>query len=356
MSVRTWVEDRVPTDLTHLDAAGAGRPSRQVLEAQVQHLQREAQVGSYVAESEVDLGPGRAALAAGVALGAADVFFAEGAAAAFGCLLDAWPLAPGARIGTVPGEFGGHARLLAARARQRGWAVVELPVDALGRVTDLPARLDLVTLPLVASHRGVLQPMGSVLGAGVPVVLDVAQALGQVQVPAGAAAYVGTSRTWLCGPRGVGFGAVAPAWQGGLAEAVTLKQVEAQAMARYDSAEANVAGRVGLAVAARTWSPALLPLVHAAAQAARVLLEEAGGWRVVEPVEEPTGITTLRHATADPVRTRAALLAEGLLVGAVPRHRAADLAGPLLRVSTAAWATPGDLERLADALDRCTAR
>jgi hypothetical protein len=56
------------------------------------------------------------------------------------------------------------------------------------------------------------------------------------------------------------------------------------------------------------------------------------------------------------VAVRAALLAEGLLVGAVPQHRAAELDGPVLRVSTAAWVTPGDLERLADALDRCTPR
>jgi hypothetical protein len=62
------------------------------------------------------------------------------------------------------------------------------------------------------------------------------------------------------------------------------------------------------------------------------------------------------HPTADPVRVRAALLEERLLVGAVPRHRAADLDTPLLRVSTAAWVTPGDLERTADALHRRTPR
>lgn len=356
VSLRSWVEDRVPTDLVHLDAAAAGRPSRQVLEAQVAHLRREAEVGAHVVEAEADLEPGRAALAAQVGLGPADLFLAEGAAAALACLLDTWPLEPGARIGTVPGQFGGHARLLAARARQRGWSLVELPVDSLGRITDLPAGLDLVTAPHVASQRGVVQPVAHLLAAGVPVLLDVAQSLGQTEVPPGTAAYVGTSRKWLCGPRGVGFGVVDPAWQPGLAEAVTLQHYEGTAMARYDSAESNVAGRVGLAVAARTWSPALLPVVQAAARAARVLLEGAGGWRVVEPVAEPTGITTLRHGHADPGAVRAALLAEDILVGAVPQTRAADLSGPLLRVATAAWVTPGDLERLAMALEKCTPR
>ena len=356
MSARAWVDDRVPTDLLHLDVAGAGRVSRQVVEAEVAHLRREAEEGAYVAEAAAELGDGREALAAQAGLRGDDLFLTESAAAAFAQLLDAWPLPPGARVGTLPGQFGGHARLLADRARRLGWVLVDLPVDALGRVLDVPAGLDLVTLPHVPSHRGVEQPVRRVLGAGVPVLLDVAQSLGQVEVPEGAAAYVGTSRKWLCGPRGVGFGVVDPAWQPRLAEPVTLRHAEEQGMARYDSSEAHVAGRAGLAVAARTWSPALLPVLQAAAQAARVVLEGAGGWRVVEPLEEPTGITTLAHDAADPAAVRDALLAERVLVGLVPAHRAAELAGPLLRVSTAAWVTPPDLERVAEALARCTPR
>jgi pyridoxal 5-phosphate dependent beta-lyase len=343
------VADRVPTDLVHLDAAAAGRVSAQVLAAEIAHLEREPVVGPYVAETAADLAGGRAALGALVGLGADDVLLSEGAAQAFGVLLDAWPLPPGSRVGTVGGEFGGHARLLARRAERYGWELVTLPTDDLGRVTSVPA-LDLLTLPQVPSHRGVQQPMAELLASGVPVLLDVAQTAGQVEVPPGAAAYVGTSRKWLCGPRGVGFGAVAPDWQDRLAHALTLKHHETTGMARYDSAEANVAGRVGLSVAARSWSPALLPVVASAASAARVLLDGAGGWAVVEPVEEPTGITTLRHDHADPVQVRDRLLQRGFLTGVVPVHRAADLDRPLLRVSTHAWITPGDLDLLASAL------
>jgi pyridoxal 5-phosphate dependent beta-lyase len=352
VSVSAWVEDRVPTAVVHLDAAGAGRVSRAVLDAEVEHLRRETEVGSYVAEAEAELAPGRGALGALVGLDGEDVFFSTGTHGAFATLLDTWPLERGSRIATVPGEFGGHARALAAGARRLGWELVRLPVDDLGRVTGVPEGLDLVTLPQVASQRGVVQPVEDVLAAGVPLLLDVAQSAGQVPVPPGAAAYVGTSRKWLCGPRGVGWGAIAPEWQGRLAEAPTLRWVDETGVARYDAPEPHVAGRVGLSVAARTWSPALLPVVAAAGPAARVLLDGAGGWRVVEPVDEPTGITTLRHETADVARTRAALLAEGYLTSVVQQHRAADLAGPLLRVSTHAWVTPGDLEGLAVALER----
>ena len=354
MSVRAWVEDRLPTAVVHLDAAAAGRMSRSALDAQVRHLQREAEAGAYVAEAEADLGPGRAALGALVGLTGEDVLLTSGTQDGFRTLLDAWPLPPGARVGTVPGEFGGHARMLAARAKRYGWEVVLLPVDALGRVVDVPAGLDLLTLPQVASQRGVVQPVADVLAAGVPLVLDVAQSAGHVLVPEGAAAYVGTSRKWLCGPRGVGWAAVAPSWQQQLAEAPSLTWFDQSAMARYDAPEGHVAARVAFCAAARAWSPALIPVVAAAGAAARVLLDGAGGWQVVEPVEEPTGITTLRHATADPKATRDALGAEGFLVAAVPQVRAADLDGPLLRVSTHAWVDPGQLEALAAALEHAS--
>jgi pyridoxal 5-phosphate dependent beta-lyase len=356
MSVTAWVDGRLPSGVVHLDVAACGRVSQAVLDAEVAHLRLEAEVGGYVAQEQADpaVAAGRQALGAMVGLAGGDVVFTESAGAVFAALLDAWPLGHGARIGTTPSEYGGNARVLRDRADRRGWQLVELDVDALGRVRGVPPGLDLVTLGQVPSQRGVAQPVGDVLSTGVPLLLDVAQSLGQTDVPPGAAAYVGTSRKWLCGPRGVGFAAVDPAWQDLLSDPPTQGAGHFRDLRRFDSPEAHVAGRVGLALAARTWSPAVLPVLQAAAAAARVLLEGAGGWRVVEPVHEPTGITTLAHPTADPVATRAALLGEGLLVSAVDTDRAADLTAPVLRVSTAAWSTPGDLEALAAALERCT--
>ncbi len=357
MSVAAWVADRVPTDRVHLDVAACGRISQAALEAEIRHLRLEAEVGGYLAEQAADatVDAGRGAIGAMVGLSGRDVFLMDGGASVFAALLDAWPLPPGARIGTVPSEYGGNARVLRSRAAARGWELVGLPVDPLGRITGVPAGLDLVTFPQVPSQRGIGQPVADVLSSGVPLLLDVAQSLGQVEVPRGAAAYAGTSRKWLCGPRGIGFGVVAPAWHDRLADPPAVGRLGLSGLRRFDSREAHVAGRVALAQAARTWSPAVLPVLQAAAAAARVLLAGAGGWRVVEPVEEPTGITTLTHPAADPFATRAALVAEGFVVSAVPTTRAADVAVPVLRVSTAAWATPGDLEAFAEALARATA-
>jgi len=352
-----WVDDRLPTRRTHLDVAASGRLSRTAFDEQVAHLRAEAD-GAYAAEAEAAgrIDAGRAAVAAMVGLTAGDVAFSEGGGVSFATLLDGWPLGPGARIGTASSEYGGNALVLRDRADRRGWVLVPLEVDGLGRIASIPDGLDLVTFPHVASQRGIAQPVEQVLASGIPLLLDVAQSLGQSPVPPGAAAYVGTSRKWLCGPRGVGFSIVPGAWQDRLTPPPTLNAGAYDDVRRWDTPEAHVAGRVGFARAAQQWSPALLPVVHAAAAAARVLLTGAGGWRVVEPVEEPTGITTLLPPDgADVVATRAMLLAEGFVTSAVPATRAADMVGPVLRVSTAAWVTPDDLDRLAAALARRTA-
>ena len=345
MTVAGWVAARLPAEVVHLDAAAAGRPSQEVLAAEVRHLRAEAARGGYVAEAEAaaEVDAGRAALGRLVGLegGAA---FSDGTGSAFATLLQAWPLEPGARVGTVPSEYGANAKLLQQVAAQRGWSLVHLPVDPLGRVTDVPD-CELVTFPQVASQRGVAQPVQDVLDRGIPLLLDVAQSLGQTEVPASCAAYVGTSRKWLCGPRGVAFTAVDPAWLPRLTTPPTLTPYED--LRRFDTQEAHVAGRVGLAVAVQEWTPEVLPVVHERAAYARSVLADTP-WTVVEPVHEPTGITTLTGG--DPLATRTALLERGVLVSAVPATRAADLAGPVLRVSTAAWAQEHELDALAAAL------
>ena len=351
MSAR-WVADRVPTPLVHLDAAAAGRPSTAVLAAEVAHLQAEAEQGAYVAQAAAStvVDAGRSVLAGLVGLGGKDLAFVDGAGTAFATLLEAWPLPRGARIGYCAGEYGANARLLRRLAPLRGWELVLLPVDPQGRVREVPTGLDLVTFPQVASQRGVAQPVEQVLATGVPLLLDVAQSLGQVPVPAGCAAYVGTSRKWLCGPRGVGFVVVAPQAQATLAEPPTLAPAHGDGMLRWESQEAHVAGRVGLAVAAQEWSPQVGEAGVAQAPYARQVLAGVPGWQVREDVDEPTGITTL--SGGDPVAARTALLARGLLVSAVPASRADDLTGPVLRVSTAAWVEPGHLDALAAGLAR----
>ena len=354
MTVDAWLDARVPTRVVHFDVAGAGRPSREVLDAEVAHLHREAALGAYVAAelAEEVVGEGRDALAALLGLAGPDVAFLDSAGTAFATLMAAWPLPAGARVGTLPSEYGANARALRRLAAERGWELVGLPVDDLGRLTGVPAGLDLVTFPQVPSQRGLAQPVEEVLAAGTPMLLDVAQSLGQMPVPTGCAAYVGTSRKWLCGPRGVGFAVVDPAVQVTLIEPPTLAPAHGTGMRRWESQEAHVAGRVGFALAVQQWDPGLLaPVVERAAHA-RSVLDGVAGWRVREPVSEPTGITTLEGG--DPFATRAGLLEDGFVTSAIPVSRSDDLEAPVLRVSTAAWVTSAQLDALAAALSART--
>ena len=354
MTVQEWVDARTPTRAVHLDVAGAGRPSREVLDAEITHLHREAALGPYVAQEAATerIADGRRALAALVGLDDGDVCFLDGAGTAFATLLEAWPLPRGARIGTVPSEYGANARALRRLAPQRGWELVPLPVDGHGRVEGVPDGLDLVTFPHVASQRGVVQPVEEVFATGTPLLLDVAQSLGQTPVPPGCAAYVGTSRKWLCGPRGVGFAVVDPHVQAALEEPPTLAPTRGTGMQRWEAQEAHIAGWVGLAVAVEQWTPAVTAVVHERARLARRLLDGIAGWQVREPVDEPSGITTL--VGHDPVGTRAGLLEKGFITSAVPTSRSDDLDRPVLRVSTAAWVEEADLEALARDLEITT--
>uniref|UniRef100_UPI001F49804D aminotransferase class V-fold PLP-dependent enzyme n=1 Tax=Candidatus Protofrankia californiensis TaxID=1839754 RepID=UPI001F49804D len=188
-----WRAAREPAAITHLDAAGCARTSRATIAAHAEYLTEESRVGGYVAEirHSQTLTQARANLAQllGPGLTADDVTFHHSAATAFAALIDAWPLPAGGRIGVVPSEFGSNTMVLAARAARDGIELVDLPVDGDGRInldrlghSEL-AGLDLVTFPHVPSQRGIVQPAAEVAAraaaVGVPLLLDVAQSLGQ---------------------------------------------------------------------------------------------------------------------------------------------------------------------------------
>jgi len=336
-----------------LDAAGCACPSQAVLDATVAHLRREAQVGGYAAEAEVApvLERVRARLGELVGLDAAAVVLAPNATVAFTTLLAAWPLPGSARVATLASEYESNRLALHALAERHQIELVALPTDDAGRlcldgVEDCLRRgVDLVTFPVVASQRGVVQPAADAVALahrhGVRILLDVAQAAGHVPLAyMGADGYVGTARKWLRGPRGSGWLAAAPA-----------------VAAELTGGEAAVAARVGLAVAldelAAAGVDAVSGRIAALGATARAALDGVGGWRAQEPIDEPSGIVTLAHPTLDPVRTAAALLEAGIATTAIPRSRApADLVDSVLRVSLHAYCEPADLERLEFSLRR----
>nr|WP_221203731.1 ergothioneine biosynthesis PLP-dependent enzyme EgtE [Modestobacter versicolor] len=369
----SWRAARPAPAVVHLDSAACSRQSTQVLDAVARHARSEAEVGASVAERAADglLQQGRSVLAGLVGMAAADVAFTESASASVRTLFDRWRLPAGTRVGVLPGEYWHDLAVLV----DRGLQPVVLPADDLGRADlagvervlrdDPPA---LVHVTLVASHRGVVQPGRELAAlcraAGVPLVLDVAQALGHVDCDLGAVVAYAPARKWLAGPRGVGFLVMRPTVTAQLSPVLPPSLFDDDGAgvdhARwYESHDAHVAGRVGLVVALGEHLAAgpdrVRARLAALGRATRERLDGRGGWTVVEPLDEPTAITTLRPPEGVGVPATAARLAaeHGVLVTPVGRERArGELTGPVLRVSPHVDATVADLDALAVALAR----
>jgi pyridoxal 5-phosphate dependent beta-lyase len=210
-----------------------------------------------------------------------------------------------------------------------------------------------------------VQPVSEIVALchaqGVPVVVDAAQSLGHVEAVSQADAVIATSRKWLTGPRGVGILAVRPA----LAKTL-VPRAPAMGPARWpqpgpellrlESAEAHVAGRVGLAVAVGEFlAHGPVQVFHALAavgRRTRLALGGLTGWEVVEPLDEACAITTVRPPEGIEVTdVRAALLDRGIVTTVSQIARAPrQLTQAALRISPHVDVTESELETLLEAL------
>jgi pyridoxal 5-phosphate dependent beta-lyase len=362
-------------DVLELDVAKASIVSDGVLGAMVGHLELERRAGGYQAAGQAApvLETARHRLAHLARMPGARVEFVGNGSDAVRLLVDAWPLASGDTVLVLRSEFLSNRLALDRLARLRGIEVVELAEDATGRLDPATVetalrgrRVGLVVLSHVPSQRGVVQPVGDVLGiaaaAGVPVLVDVCQSLGHVPSVPGAAAVAGTSRKWLHGPRGVGVVAVDPAWWERLDAPATLHshvgdgaEVRADpSLALFEAPEAPVAARVGLATAVGELLEAGPEDVTAtlAAKGRRLrelLAERVPGLPLGEPVEEPSAIVTI-HPCEDGVAASVvrALDAAGVRAGVVPAGRAVDTTRDVVRLAPAPWVPDDALELVAD--------
>ncbi|SOC48002.1 pyridoxal 5-phosphate dependent beta-lyase [Blastococcus aggregatus] len=360
-----WRKARPRPAGRHLDSAASSRQSSRALEAAAHHARHEAELGGYVAAQAAEnlLQQGRSVIGGLVGMAAADVAFVESAQAALSALLTGWRLPAGSRVACLPGEYAPNIGALGAY----GLRPEPLPVDGAGRAdlegverllrTDPPR---FVHLDHVPSHRGIVQPAAEIAAlcraAGVPLVLDAAQALGHVDTDVGADVVYGTSRKWLAGPRGVGVLLARPAITEELTPVMPGGE-DLPPMRAFESAEGHIAGRIGLIMAVGEHLAAgpdrARERLTGIGRATRALLDGAAGWTVIEPADEPSATTTLTPPDGvDVVATRARLLGEhGIVVSALGRERApGEMAGPVLRVSPHLDVTLEDLEALAEAL------
>ncbi len=366
-----WRAARPPAAGLHLDSAACSRQSFAVLDATAEHARFESEVGGYVAAEAATpvLDAGRAAVAALCGMPDAEVVFTTGSLNALDLLLGSWP-AESRTLACLPGEYGPNLAVMSAH----GFTVRTLPTRDDGRLAldDAAYQLDddppdLVHLTPVASHSGVVQPlamMAQLCGElGLPLVVDAAQALGQVDCAVGADVMYSSSRKWIAGPRGVGVLAAKPDVMERLCPRLPAPEWLAPLTVaqQLGFGEANIAARVGFSVALGehlAYGPGVVRARLAELGGiSRTVLADVPGWAVVEEVEELSAITTLAPVDgADPRAVREWLLAERriLTTYAGVERAPRELTAPVLRISPHVDTTTEDLTSFAEALDAAT--
>jgi selenocysteine lyase/cysteine desulfurase len=335
-----WEQARCATrgveSVVHLNNAGAALPPDCVVEAMIDHLRLEAEIGGYEAAEQ----------AAGVVAGAYDslasllgcasdeIAFTDSASRAWSLGFSSFAFGENDRILASPFEYGSNWISLLHSIR-RTTATVELipltetgevSVDALASMID--DRVKLIVMTHVPSNGGLVNPIAAVgdvaREAGVPYLVDACQSVGQIPISVdevGCGLLAGCGRKYLRGPRGTGFlyvrrellDRLEPA-QIGLdgASWVTDRSYEYAADARrFETWETNVAASVGLAVALRyaldLGVERVWPRIRDLAERLREGLAATPGVRVVDMGTQHCGLVSFTVDGTDSRRVYADL-------------------------------------------------
>jgi cysteine desulfurase / selenocysteine lyase len=372
--------------VAHLNNAGAALMPEPVVEALESHLRREAQIGGYEAEEE---SWGRIEhtyefVASLIGCAPDEVALVENATRAWDMAFYAFSFAPGDRILTTQAEYASNYIALRQVADRAGASVEFLPEDEAGGVdvgaleNALDERVKLVSLVHVPTQSGIVQPAAAVgrvtRAAGVPLLLDACQSVGQMPVDVGEIGcdmLSATGRKFLRGPRGTGFLYVrrdlierlepplldlhAAEWQ----EDGTYR-IRSDAR-RFENWESYVAGRIGLGVAAayaRRWGlEEIRERVVALAAALRERLAETPGVTVHDVGRELCAIVTFSVAGHGPDAVAEALRGDGVNVSVSPRSSSRAWfaghglpPGDIVRASPHYYNTDEELDRLVAAV------
>ena len=320
-------------NVAHLNNAGSSLPPAAVVDAVVDHLRREAEMGGYEAAAERRDRLEHTYHAVARLIGAApgEIAVIENATRAWDMAFYAFRFAPGDRILTGRAEYASNWIALRQVAERTGASIEIVPDDEHGQLDVaalerlLDERVKLVSLVHVPTQGGLVNPAAAVgrvtRSAGVPFLLDACQSIGQLPLDVraiGCDILSATGRKFLRGPRGTGLLYVredlierleppfldmhAAEWQPDGSYAV---RPDAR---RFENWETYVAGKVGLGVAADyALEIGLDPIwerVHALAARLRAGLADVPGVTVADRGEVLGAIVTftVEGKTADGVR------------------------------------------------------
>ena len=258
----------------HFNNAGSSLMPQPVLDATIQHLQLEAQIGGYEAFDKAIDAIEHAYDAAAALIGCSrdEIAMLENATRAWDMAFYSLPFQAGDRILTSMAEYASNYIAFLQIARKTGVTIEAIPNDEHGQVSVealrqmLDEHVKLIAVTHVPTSGGLVNPIAAIgkvaREADILYLVDACQSVGQMPIDVniiGCDMLSTTGRKYLRGPRGTGFLYVRrtilerlepPFLDMHAATWVARDRYEMRTDARrFENWEANYAGKIGLGVA-----------------------------------------------------------------------------------------------------------
>ena len=374
----------------HLDSCGASLMPRCVLEAQVAHLQLEAEVGGYEAERrcKAELEAVYDSIAALINCRRDEVAIVENASVGWMMAFYALEFEAGDRILTAEAEYASNYLAYLQLVRQRGVVVETIPSTASGEtcVDSLRSMIDdrvrLIAITQVPTNGGLVNPVEAIGAVArehdIFYIVDACQSAGQMPLDVRRIqcdVLTATSRKFLRGPRGVGFLYVRAAALDRLhppmidlysAQWVAPDRYQLRADARrFENWENNYAARLGFGRAIDYALNIGIDVIEAEVVRLAAMLRERlaaiAGVSVHDIGERKCGIVTFSVAGIEATAVESGLRDDGILVScSSPYSTLIDASRrqlpTLVRSGVHCFNTEAELQSLVDAVTAIAAR